>query len=292
MARFWPTAIFYAHPVSYSSYTHPQPNRIILGVKGMILLWHRRRISNFLIPVLLFFLGLVLGAWLADCQPLAALVGRTNRLLPIYSVGTTEKKVALSFDATWGAEYTPKLLATLKQHGVKTTFFLTNIWLKKYPDVARQIAADGHEIGLHSASHPHFTALSPAEMEKELQENSRMVTEVTGYKAELFRPPFGDYNDTVIRTVERLGYRAIQWDVDSLDWQEQMTATDIYNRVVKGIKPGSIVLFHNNGRYTADVLGPLLDKLKADGYQVVPVGQLILKGDYYVDHAGVQRAGR
>jgi len=255
-------------------------------------LWRRRRFIRILIPALLFFLGLYLGARLADHQPLAAMVGRAKKLLPIYSVATAEKKVALSFDATWGAEYTPRLLATLKQHNIKTTFFLTNIWLQKYPEVAKKIAADGHEIGLHSATHPHFTALSEAEMEKELQENSQMVQEVTGYKAELFRPPFGDYNDTVIRTVERLGCRVIQWDVDSLDWQEQMTAGAIFNRVTANIKPGSIVLFHNNGRYTADVLAPLLAKLKNDGYQVVPVGELIIKGDYYIDHAGVQHPGR
>ncbi|MGB9860294.1 MAG: deacetylase, partial [Moorellaceae bacterium] len=65
-----------------------------------------------------------------------------------------------------------------------------------------------------------------------------------------------------------------------------------YRRVVKGIRPGSIVLFHNNGKHTAAVLGPLLEKLKAEGYQVVPISELLLKGDYYVDHAGVQRPAR
>lgn len=232
------------------------------------------------------------GAYLADRPPLAVLVGRAKKLLPIYSVATQEKKVALSFDATWGAEYTPKLLEILRQHNVKTTFFLTNIWLKKYPDVAKKIAAEGHEIGLHSATHPHFTSLTEEQMEQELRENHRLVEEITGYKPELFRPPFGDYNDTVIRVVERLGYKAIQWDVDSLDWQEHLSAEDIYRRVLKGIKPGSIVLFHNNGKHTATVLGPLLEKLKADGYQVVPISELLLKGDYYVDHAGVQRPAR
>lgn len=255
-------------------------------------MWRRHRLLTFFLPVFLFFLGVYLGARFADFQPLAAVTGRSKRLLPIYSVAIKEKKIALSFDATWGAEYTPKLLATLKEHNVRTTFFLTNIWLEKYPEVARQIAVAGHEIGLHSATHPHFTALSEAEMERELQENSRKVQEITGYKAELFRPPFGDYNDAVIRTAERLGYRVIQWDVDSLDWQEHMTATAILERVWKNIKPGSIVLFHNNGRYTADVLGPLLERLKADGYQVVPVGELIIKGDYYIDHAGIQHPGQ
>ncbi|MDN5346541.1 MAG: peptidoglycan-N-acetylglucosamine deacetylase [Clostridia bacterium] len=241
--------------------------------------------------VLAFLGGLLLGALLADYHPLAVLVGRSKRLLPIYSVGINEKKVALSFDATWGAEYTPKILAALQHYNVKTTFFLTNIWLKKYPEVAKQIAAAGHEIGLHSATHPHFTALSEAEIERELQENARLITEITGFKPTLFRPPFGDYNDRVIRIVQQLGYTPIQWSVDSLDWREELSAQDIYERVTKGIKPGAIVLFHNNGRHTAGILPQLLNKLQADGYQVVPVGKLLLPGDYYVDHEGVQRQG-
>lgn len=255
----------------------------------MFIICRRKIIQQGLWAILIFLLGLLAGSVLADRSPLAVLVGRAKKLLPIYSVATTEKKVALSFDATWGAEHTPKILEILRQHHIKTTFFLTNIWLKKYPDLGKRIAAEGHEIGLHSATHPHFTSLSEEQMEQELRENHRLVEEITGYKPELFRPPFGDYNDTVIRVVQRLGYKAIQWDVDSLDWQEHLSAEDIYRRVIKGIKPGSIVLFHNNGQHTAAVLGPLLDKIKAEGYQVVPVSELLIKGDYYVDHAGVQR---
>ncbi|MCG0277358.1 MAG: polysaccharide deacetylase family protein [Thermanaeromonas sp.] len=258
----------------------------------MFILARRKDIVRGLRWVLIFFLGMLAGAYLADKTPLAILVGRTKKLLPIYSVATSEKKVAFSFDATWGAEHTPKLLEVLRQHNVRTTFFLTNIWLEKYPDMAKKIAAEGHEIGLHSATHPHFTSLSEEQMEQELRENHRLVEEVTGYKPELFRPPFGDYNDTVIRVVQRLGYKAIQWDVDSLDWQEHLSAEEIYQRVLKGIKPGSIVLFHNNGKHTATVLGPLLEKLKAEGYQIVPVSELLIKGDYYVDHNGVQRPAR
>ncbi|MDK2821797.1 MAG: peptidoglycan-N-acetylglucosamine deacetylase [Clostridia bacterium] len=255
----------------------------------MVLLFNYRRIK-LIVPFLIFFLGLFVGIKLSYFQNIAISVGRTQRLLPIYSVDTKEKKVALSFDATWGAKHTPKLLEILKKHKVKSTFFLTNIWLKEYPEVAKKIVQEGHEIGLHSATHPHFTSLSEKEMEQELKENSLLVEKTTGYKAKLFRPPFGDYNDQVIRVVKSMGLWPIQWDVDSLDWQDQMSQEDIYNRVTKNIKPGSIVLFHNNGQYTADVLSPLLDWLEQEGYEVVPIGELIIKGDYYVDHAGVQHS--
>jgi len=205
---------------------------------------------------------------------------------------TQEKKVAFSFDATWGAEHTPKILETLSRHQVKTTFFLTNIWLEKYPHMAKKIAEEGHEIGLHSTTHPHFTALSQEEMEKELKENYQKVKEITGYEARFFRPPFGGYDDRVIRTCHLLGFQVIQWDVDSLDWQEGMTAEAIKKRVLNGVKPGSIVVFHNNGRYTAEALDPILPELKKRGYEIVPVGQLLLQGEYYIDHTGEQRPVR
>ncbi|MGI6551721.1 MAG: polysaccharide deacetylase family protein [Bacillota bacterium] len=113
-----------------------------------------------------------------------------NKLKPIYSVDTPEPKIAISFDACWGAEHTPTLLAILKQHNVKTTFFLVNIWLDKYPEVAKTIVAEGHELGLHSASHPDFAKLSEEQMEKELRENKEAIERITGFQPILFRPSF------------------------------------------------------------------------------------------------------
>ncbi|KKM12889.1 deacetylase [Clostridiales bacterium PH28_bin88] len=216
------------------------------------------------------------------------LVSRVRKLLPIYSVDTSEKKVALSFDATWGADYTDQLLAILDQYQVKTTFFLTNKWISKYPDKAKKVADAGHEIGMHSATHPHFPQLSEQVMEEELVENRQMIKEITGYDAKVFRPPYGEYSNTLIQLCDRLGLKVIQWDVDSLDWKD-LTAHQMFDRVTKRVKPGSIVLFHNQGKHTAEVLPSLLRWLQAQGYKVVPVSELILPGDTYVDINGVQR---
>jgi polysaccharide deacetylase family sporulation protein PdaB len=217
-----------------------------------------------------------------------SLVTKTIKLLPIYGVDVPEKKIAISFDATWGAEHTPKILNSLDKYNIKTTFFLVNIWLKKYPEVAKQIAQKGHEIGMHSATHPHFTALTEKQMEEELKENHKMIEEITGQKPFLFRPPFGDYDNTVIKTVDRLGFKTIQWSVDSLDWRD-LSAQEIQERVLRQIDPGDIVLFHNNGKYTADALDPIINRLKEQGYVIVPISELLLKGDYYIDYNGVQR---
>jgi len=234
-------------------------------------------------------LGMVLApAQLTGRNYLISMVAKTFKLLPIYSVDVPDKKISISFDATWGSERTQKILDILDKHQVKTTFFLVNIWLKDYPDMARLIAKKGHEIGMHSTTHPHFTQLSEGQMEQELKDNFQMIQEITGQKPVLFRPPFGDYNNTVIRTIDNLGFKTIQWSVDSLDWKD-LSAEQIQERVLNKIKPGAIVLFHNDGKNTPEALDPILTTLEKEGYKIVPISELLLKGDYYIDYAGVQR---
>lgn len=209
------------------------------------------------------------------------------KLRPIYAVETKEKKLAISFDAAWGATRTPILLNILDDYNIKTTFFLTNIWLRKYPQMAKEIVARGHEIGLHSANHPDFTKISEAKMLNELRENADMVTEITGKKAAIFRPPFGAYNNKVIKTIESQNIYPIQWSVDSLDWKD-LSAEQIYKRVTEKTHPGAIVLFHNDGKNTPEALKKILEYFQAEGYRVVPVSQLIYKDNYYIDHRGYQ----
>ena len=139
-----------------------------------------------------------------------------KRLVPIYEVATDQQAVAISFDASWGAEHTEDILDILDEYGVKATFFLVNIWLEDYPEMAAEITSRGHEIGLHSTTHPHFTELSKEQILSELSDNYAMIQEVTGYKPTLFRPPFGDYNNQVVELVNSCGYDCIQWSVDKM----------------------------------------------------------------------------
>lgn len=212
-----------------------------------------------------------------------------SQLKPVYFVATDEKKIAISFDATWGAEYTPKILEILDKYDITTTFFLTNIWLKEYPQVAKEIRMAGHEIGMHSVSHPHFNQLSEQQMEAELTGNATMIEEITKFTPTLFRPPFGEYNNKVIATIQRLGYIPVQWSVDSLDWKENITREEIVKRVTTKLHPGAIVLFHNNGMYTADALEEIIEYALKNGYEIIPISQLLYKNNYYIDHQGAQK---
>jgi polysaccharide deacetylase family sporulation protein PdaB len=250
-------------------------------------LWLRRFLGIALIILGVF---LVKGPLAGPTEMVVSFVTGVKKLHPIYCVNTEEPKVAISFDATWGAAYTKQLLDTLDKYNVKTTFFLVNIWLDKYPEEAREIVRRGHEIGLHSTSHPDFNKLSEEQMIDELQNNYNKILEVTGYKPILFRPPFGSYNNTLITVANKMGLHVIQWSIDSLDWKD-VSAEQIYSRVTGKVKEGSIILFHNNAKHTPKALAPILENLQGKGIKIVPISELIYKENYYVDVNGVQQQG-
>ena len=182
-------------------------------------------------------------------------VAEGERRLPIYCVQTEKPQVSVSFDAAWGADDTDELLRILKENDVKATFFLCGYWVEKYPEEVKKIAAEGHDLGNHSATHPHMSRISSEEIAQELQKCHENVKKLTGVEMELFRPPFGEYDNHVIETAEQNGYYTIQWDVDSLDWKEQGAEVEIRQVLEhKHLGNGSIILFHNDAKYTPKVL--------------------------------------
>lgn len=212
----------------------------------------------------------------------------TRKELPIYSVDTQEKKIAVSFDAAWGAEYTSRIMDILEERGIRTTFFLVGFWVDKYPDKVREIAERGHEVANHSTTHPQMSKLGREQIISEIMTTQKKIEELAGDRAvKLIRPPFGDYNDLLIKTCREIGFYPIQWDVDSLDWQEH-GVRHMYDRVTKNVRNGSIVLFHNNAKYITQALPSILDYLIEQGYTIVPVSELIHHEDYRIDHTGRQ----
>lgn len=134
-----------------------------------------------------------------------------------------------------------------------------------------------------------MSQLSDEEKTQELMSVHEKVKELTGVKMQLFRPPYGDYDNAVVLNARENGYYPIQWDVDSLDWKDY-GVDSILNTVLnhKALGNGSIILCHNGAKYTADALDALLDGLKEKGYQVVPISQLIYKENYHMDVTGRQ----
>ena len=210
-----------------------------------------------------------------------------ERKLPIYSVETEEKKIAISFDCAWGVEYTDRILEELDRHSVQCTWFAVEFWVEKYPEYAKKVVERGHELGTHSKTHPYMSKLTVGQVRDELTSSADAIERATGRRPTLFRAPYGDYNNDLIDTASQLGLYTIQWDVDSLDWKN-LSATEIALRIINGVKAGSIILCHNNGLHTAEALPMIFSTLQNRGYQFVPIGELIYKDNYSIDHTGRQ----
>ena len=210
------------------------------------------------------------------------------KMVPIYSVETEEKAVALTFDAAWGADRTLGILETLEEKDARATFFLVSFWAEKYESELKTLAAsDRIEIGTHSATHPYMSKLSRSQISLELSTSKSLIEGISGRKIELFRPPYGDYSDALLTEAKEQGLYTVQWDVDSLDWKG-LSKEQIASRVVGSCRNGSIVLMHNDGKHTLDALPAIIDGLRAKGFTFKTVGELIYKDNYTIDHTGRQ----
>lgn len=234
-----------------------------------------------------FCLAVIGTAYTVGLNQPATTVVAQKRELPIYSVERDDKVVSISFDASWGADKTIPILDILDQYGVKTTFFLVGGWVDKYPDMVKEIFARGHEIGNHSNTHPQMSKLGEAGIRDELRMMSDKVEKLTGVRPTLFRPPYGDYNNRVVQVSRAEGYEAVQWSIDSLDWKDRGTQ-DIIKRCTYKVENGDIVLFHNDSNDIVNALPTVIQHYQGLGYTIVPVGQLILTGDYTIDVQGKQ----
>lgn len=240
------------------------------------------------LSLLVTALAAVLILWTVNSP---AIVGASaaERQLPIYCVERGDKKIAISFDAAWGNEDTGTLINILSSYGVRTTFFVVGDWAEKYPESLKALHDAGHEVMSHSSHHNHFSMMSADEIAADLREANRKIAAGTGVEPTLIRCPYGEYDDHVIQTVRSVGMTAIQWSVDSLDWKG-IGADEICRRVLKRVEPGSIVLFHNAAEHTPEALPRIIETLQSEGYEIVPVSELLLQGDYHIDHTGRQIA--
>ena len=224
------------------------------------------------------------------CGPLsedATIVAAAKRVLPIYSVARDDNVISVSFDASWGGDKTMAILDILDQYDAKATFYLVGIWVEKFPELVKEIADRGHEIGNHSATHAHMTQLSESKMRKELEDCTAMIEKITGKRTTLFRPPYGDYNSKVVTVCRDAGYEVVQWSVDSLDWKNY-GVQDLITKATRNVQSGDIVLFHNDSQYIVEALPTILKYYKEQGLRMIPCGEILLKGPTTIDVQGKQ----
>lgn len=213
--------------------------------------------------------------------------GYSTRKVPVYEVETNQNKIAISFDAAWGADKTQEIINTLKDYNATATFFLVGFWVDKYPEMVKEIDNAGLEIGNHSNTHPDLTTVNQDKLREELSEANRRISEITNKPIKVFRCPYGAYNNAVLEEVEKQKMVPVQWSVDSLDWKG-LSASEITQRVTSKVKNGSIILCHNNSDNILPALVMMLEYFKMHNFQVVSVGELIYFENYSVDRNGIQ----
>lgn len=210
-----------------------------------------------------------------------------TKRLPIYNVQTEENKVAFTMNCAWNADDIDKILETLKNNNTKITFFMVGDWIEKFPEATKKIHEAGHEIASHSDTHPHVNNLSYEENISEVEKSNDKIEAITGSRTKVYRAPYGEYNDTVIKAAQDKGYYCIQWNLDTLDYTG-LTGDEMWNRLKDKIKAGDIILSHNGTKYTAEALDMLLKNIKAKGLEVVRVSDLIYQEGYTINHNGTQ----
>lgn len=249
---------------------------------GKVRKWMFRRRK--MITGMLFLLAVAIIFWVVN-SPAVVGASAATRKLPIYCVQRDNKCVSLTFDAAWGNEDTEELISILAKYNIKATFFVVGEWVDKYPESVKALHDAGHEVMNHSDDHAHFSKLSAGQITSNVNACNEKIEKVTGVRPTLFRAPYGEYDDHVVSALTAMGMYTIQWDVDSLDWKD-LSASEISSRVLKGVSPGSIVLFHNAAKNTPEALPVIIEGLLAEGYEIIPVSQLLLAEEYEIDHTG------
>ena len=250
----------------------------------MFLVFSKEKIQTYIVSILT--VAVLIG--IANINSIKAIPTSTSeKYIPIYKVQTQKKQVAITMNCAWSAQDIDSILETLKNNNVKITFFMVGDWIDKYPEAVKKIYEAGHEIGSHSNTHPHVNKLSAEKNLEEIQLSVSKIEKITGSKTNLYRTPYGEYNNTVIKTAQENGYYPIQWNLDTLDY-EGLTGEEMWNRIKDKLENGSIILSHNGTKHTADSLDMLIKNIKNKGYEIVKVSDLIYKENYSIKNDGTQ----
>lgn len=195
----------------------------------------------------------------------------------IYKVPTGDKKLALTFDISWGHERPGMILDVLESKGVKNaTFFLSSPWAEHHPDIVKRIKDMGFEIGSHGHKHDNYSSYKDDEIKREILKSHNILKSITGDWPKLLRTPNGDHDKRVLRIAHELNYTVIQWSIDSKDWQNP-GVEQIVKNVLDPVEPGAIVFLHasDSSKQTHEALPQIIDGLRNKGYEFVTVSELL-----------------
>ena len=182
----------------------------------MFLVFNKQKIYSYLVALSTVVALFIIAATIGNKTGELIQTMSKPKLLPIYNVQTEEPKVAFTMNCAWNADDIDSILATLEKHKIHITFFMVGDWVDKYPEAVKKISDAGHEIANHSDGHKHVNDLSLEDNEKEISVCSDKIKKITGKPTNLYRGPYGEYNNTVIQAAENQKHVTIQWSLDTL----------------------------------------------------------------------------
>lgn len=198
--------------------------------------------------------------------------------------GPGKPYVALTFDDGPNPKYTPKILDILKENKAPATFFMVGRHVLKYPEIAKRVFAEGHEIGNHTFSHRELLTASKKTALKEAEETNEAIKSVVGIETKLFRPPRGLISKMIQQMLAARGFTIVLWTVSAQDWRRDAPKVMV-KRIIRHVRPGGIVLFHDSGALlraeggsrvgTVEALPMVIEALHARGYEIVSLSRLI-----------------
>lgn len=186
-----------------------------------------------------------------------------------YAQDTQEKVLYLTFDCGYENGNTPAILDALKKHNVKAAFFVVGNYLETSPDLVKRMVEEGHIVGNHSYHHPNMSDMGKEEFEKELGELETLYEQTVGTPMEkYYRPPQGKYSKSSLKIAKDLGYRTIFWSLAYVDWNQdsQPTHEEAFDKLLKRVHPGAVVLLHNTSKTNGEIMDELLTKWEEMGY--------------------------
>ena len=223
----------------------------------------------FLLPAL-FLSSYVIGAGAGSLTSAAA---EGN-----WGLSFHEENTSPTFDAGYENGNTEKILDVLKKHHVSAAFFVVGTYIESNPELVKRMCKDGHIVGNHTWHHPDMSQMSTLEsFQKELTDVEKIYKETTGKDmVRFYRPPQGKYSKENLKMAQDLGYKTFFWSLAYVDWYDtdQPTKAEAFDKLLKRIHPGAIVLLHSTSKTNADILDELLTKWKEMGYQIKPLTQL------------------
>ncbi len=191
---------------------------------------------------------------------------------PLRKLPTAEPVVALTFDDGPDPEYTPQILAILREKQVKATFFLIGMKVQAEPELAKQIVTDGHTLGNHSTSHINYSWLAMGNLLRDIRDSQLEFKNSVGFFPLYFRPPFGGYKESQLSTLDKYYKYVVLWSEDGLDWEKGQTPEEVVQIIEKALVPGAIFLFHDTNPVIVAALPQIIEMLESHGYTCVTLG--------------------